>query len=57
MQLLQALEPNDKTRLKELAVNTLKQISEDGTFLILVCFSYKQFFHVLGKQNKHNTRI
>lgn len=57
VQLLQALEPNDKPRRKEFAVNMLERISEDETFLRRVCFSDEATFHVSGKLNKHNVRI
>ena len=57
VQLLQALEPNDKSRQKEFAVNMLERISEDETFLRRVCFSNEATFHVSGKLNKQNVRI
>ena len=57
VQLLQALEPNDKPRRKEFAVNMLERTSEDETFLTRVCFSDEATFHVSGKLNTHNVRI
>ncbi|PNF44136.1 hypothetical protein B7P43_G03180 [Cryptotermes secundus] len=52
-----ALEPNDKARRKESAVNVLERKSEDETFLNRVCFSDEAAFHVSGKLNTHNVRI
>ena len=57
VQLLQALEPNDKPRQNEFAVNMLEQISEDTNFLTQVCFSDEATFLVSGKLNTHNVRI
>ena len=57
VQMLQALQPNDMPRRKELAVNILQRISEDEAFLKQVCFSDEENFHVSGKLNKHNARI
>lgn len=57
VQLLQALEPNDKPRRKDFAINMLERISEDETFLNRVCFSDEATFHVSGKLNTHNVRI
>ena len=57
VQMLQALQPNDKPRRKEFVVNMLQQISENEAFLKRVCFSDEATFHVSGKLNKHNVRI
>ena len=57
VQMLQALQPNDMPRRKEIAVNMLQRISEDEAFLKQVCFSDEPTFLVSGKLNKHNVRI
>lgn len=57
LQLVQALEPNDRPRRTEFAFDMLEQIAEDPNFLNLICFSDEATFHVSGKVNKHNTRI
>lgn len=57
MQLLHALEPNDKPRRKAFANLMLKEISSDETFLNRICFSDEATFHVSGKLNTHNSRI
>ena len=57
MQMLQALQLNDKPKRKEFAVNMLERISEDEAFLKRNCFSDEATFHVSGKSNKHNVRI
>ena len=57
VQMLQALQPNDMPRRKEIAVNMLQRNSEDEAFLKRVCFSDEATFHASGKLNKHNVRI
>ena len=57
MQILQAIQQNDKPKRKEFAVNMLERISEDEAFLKRICSSDEATFHVSGKLNKHNVRI
>ena len=57
MQLLKALEPNDRPKRREFAEEILEHISEDEAFLKQVCFSDETTFHVSGKLNRNNVRI
>ena len=51
VQLLQALEPEDKSRRKEFAVTMLDRLDLDPGFLKRVCFSDESTFHVFGLLN------
>ena len=57
MQMLQALQPNDKSKGKEFPDSMLERISEDKAFLKRICFGDEATFYVSGKFNKHNVRI
>lgn len=57
IQLLQELKPDDKPKRKEIAVNILEKMEEDGDFLNRICFSDEATFRVSGNLNKHNARI
>ena len=45
VQMLQRLQPNDKSKRKQFADNMLQRISEDEEFLKRICFSDKATFH------------
>ena len=57
VQLLQALQPNDKPRRRAFAKEMLGRIAEDEEFLKYVCFSVESTLHVSGKLNRQNVRI
>jgi hypothetical protein len=56
MQLVQALEPDDRPRRAAFATEILQRI-DDNDYLTRVCFSDEPNFHTSGKVNRHNVRI
>lgn len=57
LQLIQALQPNDRPLRMQFAVDILSRIDDDNNFLNKVAFSDESTFHVCGKVNTHNVRI
>ena len=57
IQILHALQPNDRPQRKEFAINMLARMDDDNDFLHRVCFSDEATFHVSGILNRHNVRI
>lgn len=57
VQLLHALQPDDRPKRKSFAVDILSRIDDDPDFLKKVMFTDEACFHVSGKVNRHNVRI
>ena len=57
LQLVQALQPNDKPRRLAFAVDLLDRIEEKNEFLARILFTDDATFHTCGKVNRHNARI
>lgn len=57
LQILHAIQPNDRPRRAQFASDLLKCIEEDGDYMSHVCFTDEATFHLSGKVNKQNVRI
>jgi hypothetical protein len=57
LQIVQALQPNDRPRRAAFATEILHRIDEDNDYLKRVVFSDEATFHISGKVNRHNVRI
>lgn len=57
LQLLHAIQPNDRPRRREFAETMLARLDDDDRYLATIAFSDEATFHVCGKVNRHNCRI
>jgi hypothetical protein len=57
VQLVQALEPDDRPQRASFASEMLQRIDENNDYLTRVCFSDEATFYTSGKVNSHNVRI
>lgn len=57
VQLVQALEPNDRPKRMQFATDMLRRIENGDGFLRRILFCDEACFHVSGTVNRHNVRI
>jgi hypothetical protein len=57
VQILQALEPNDRPQRQQFAIEMLDRIGQNPNYLSKVIFSDEATFHTRGMVNRHNIRI
>ena len=57
VQIVQALQPNDRPQRAAFAEEILDRIDKSNDYLQHVAFSDEATFHVTGKVNRHNLRI
>ncbi|GBO27629.1 hypothetical protein AVEN_133942-1 [Araneus ventricosus] len=57
VQIVQALEPDDRHRRMDFATDMLRRIDDDAEFLNRIMFSYEACFYYSGIVNHHNVLI
>jgi hypothetical protein len=57
VQIVQALEPNDRPQGQQFAIEMLGRVDQNPNYLSNVMFSDEGTFHTCGKVNRHNIRI